>query len=482
MNPTETGARPSFDLVVCGGGVLGRAIALEAARSGRSVALIYPSAGDADSASLAAGAMIDTFGELSHHETADDFEAVHIAMGRRAQRVYPGWVDRLEREGGRSVFMRQGMFLVGNLAEEDHTMLRRIEAEMKAHDEPYERVDPRDVPGLSTNHRYRVFDALFMPSALSVDSGDLLSALRAAFLAQPSATLLDDAVERVERRGGRWMVSTRRGGPIEGEAVVVAAGAWTLRALGDETRRALDDVPELLCGKGISVLVRPTEPLATTIRTPNRCGACGLHAVPRRDGAVYLGASNGLHFDPDLARDQGIEIGRLADLIRPCSQEINTAFKNAALIAPRYGLRPIAADGQPLIGQTRLPGLYLATGTYRVGIHLAPVIAESIVAELDGRPLPVPHPFAPRGRAVQPGRSRITAVRGYLNHVLHEGATLYDRDVEMQNVLQTLFDMALFGEHGEERRELRRLLDSVSHLDEAIGEHIYHRLASRRAR
>jgi glycine/D-amino acid oxidase-like deaminating enzyme len=40
------------------------------------------------------------------------------------------------------------------------------------------------------------------------------------------------------------------------------------------------------------------------------------------------------------------------------------------------GLRPMSADGLPLLGRTALGGLFIATGQYRNGILFAPAIAQ----------------------------------------------------------------------------------------------------------
>ena len=75
------------------------------------------------------------------------------------------------------------------------------------------------------------------------------------------------------------------------------------------------------------------------------------------------------------------------------------------MLALFHGDRPVAADGRAVVGATDVPNLIAATGTYRNGILLAPLIGEAVVGELLGTAMPdsVPVAWSPRNR--QPTRS-----------------------------------------------------------------------------
>ena len=53
------------------------------------------------------------------------------------------------------------------------------------------------------------------------------------------------------------------------------------------------------------------------------------------------------------------------------------------------GLRPRSPDGLPLLGPTKVDGLWLAGGQFRNGILFAPAIAETIAAQLMGKAQPI---------------------------------------------------------------------------------------------
>ena len=117
------------------------------------------------------------------------------------------------------------------------------------------------------------------------------------------------------------------------------------------------------------------------------------YAAIKRSGLLYIGTSEeraGFDTTPSAAvRDRILAWGRrrLPLLAR------------AQLVAHTACLRPLSADGQPILGPVPgLSGAFLATGHGRKGLLLAPVtgrlLAEWIV---DGRPPDFdPAPFAPQ--------------------------------------------------------------------------------------
>jgi glycine/D-amino acid oxidase-like deaminating enzyme len=52
------------------------------------------------------------------------------------------------------------------------------------------------------------------------------------------------------------------------------------------------------------------------------------------------------------------------------------ALENWRIVEHWAGLRPGSPDGLPILGETSVEGLYVASGQYRNGILFAPAIAE----------------------------------------------------------------------------------------------------------
>ena len=105
-----------------------------------------------------------------------------------------------------------------------------------------------------------------------------------------------------------------------------------------------------------------------------------------------MGATNHLGFDHDAAG--GVQPGELHNLFDEVLHQINTDLRETRIEELRVGYRPIVSHGQPIIGPTRLPGLSVATGTYRDGVLLAPLAGAIVAAAILGEPGP-PHPFPP---------------------------------------------------------------------------------------
>ena len=112
----------------------------------------------------------------------------------------------------------------------------------------------------------------------------------------------------------------------------------------------------------------------SVIRTPNRAFACGLHCVPRGDGVLYLGATNIISERP---KQQAL-ISDVQFLLDCAVDQLNLDLHDAEIISIQVGNRPIPADGFPLIGECCIKGLWLATGTYRDGLHQSPLLARYI--------------------------------------------------------------------------------------------------------
>ncbi|MFB9542697.1 FAD-dependent oxidoreductase [Micromonospora sagamiensis] len=120
----------------------------------------------------------------------------------------------------------------------------------------------------------------------------------------------------------------------------------------------------------------------SVLRTPNRSFACGLHCVPRSDGSLYVGATNIISYEP---RKYAL-LSDLKFLIECAMDQLHTGLDDASLQKLQVGNRPIPADGFPLFG--RLDGtanVWMATGTYRDGLHQSPLLAQQMADMLGGR-------------------------------------------------------------------------------------------------
>ena len=178
-----------------------------------------------------------------------------------------------------------------------------------------------------------------------------------------------------------WTVRTS-GGSFEADRVVVAAGVWSRELLGPLGLRL-----PLEGAKGYSITFpangnRPRHPLYLT---EIKVGVSPFEGAVRLAGTLELA---GLNLDVDRRR-----VGAIA---RHAAAYLDTAGAERGAVE-WAGLRPIAADGLPVIGAVPgRPGLFVATGHHMLGVTLGPSTGEVLAPlVLQDRLLDVLKPLSP---------------------------------------------------------------------------------------
>ncbi|WP_329112675.1 FAD-dependent oxidoreductase [Streptomyces sp. NBC_01353] len=116
---------------------------------------------------------------------------------------------------------------------------------------------------------------------------------------------------------------------------------------------------------------------------------------------TYLGASAA----PVLHPGNAPTAGALRFLLDAGLGQLHDGLTGARIDRLHHGNRPVGLDGHPLLGNAGRPGLRVATGTHRDGLHASPLIAQEIAAEiLHGTPSPWPAPWQPGRKPIATGR------------------------------------------------------------------------------
>jgi glycine oxidase len=169
---------------------------------------------------------------------------------------------------------------------------------------------------------------------------------------------------------------------LDGDAVVMAAGAWTA-ALCASFGARLPVEPR----RGQMVALAHTPPVVShVVRSEN------VYLVPRPSGELLIGAT--------------VERVGFERAVTP--EGLGGLIAQAVALVPEIGRRPItrswcgfrpaAPDGLPVLGPSPdVVGLFVATGHYRNGILLAPITA-AVMADciVDGRIPDSITPFLPQ--------------------------------------------------------------------------------------
>lgn len=455
------------DVVVVGGGLVGSAIAHELIKAGLRVILVDVPGGRDESASLAAGAMLGAFAEVvAHKNTPRDKE--ETAFRVRSSEMYDDWLAGITGTSQGELRAARGTFVIANtFSRDDLKNLLAIERELQEYGAPYSTVEESDIPGYRPNQRYLPRKALWLPSEGFVDPHRVLNALDETLARNTAFTARTARARSLLITGGRVVgVTLDDDSVISSDVVVLAAGVGTQGLLEDISQEIRPAVPSLMPGKGTSLLLRTGESFPYVLRSPNRNFACGLHIVPREADVVYVGATNRTACCPGTS--PGASVEEVHDLLHQVVHEFNTSLDSAIIEGIRVGSRPICVDGYPLVGKTSCPGLLLATGTYRNGVLMAPLIARIIVAETLGVESGEKNPFSPVNRQVQADalESKELFSRGAEGIVSFipspHGNLPYKRSEEMVAFIDTLLKMALQsqGELEPLRREAQRLISS----------------------
>jgi glycine oxidase len=349
-------SRPDDTLIV-GGGLIGCALAAELALRGQRVTVLERGEPGGEASGAAAGML------TPQAEARED--SPFFAFALESRELYPAWSEVLRAETDLDVgFRRCGLLRCAFAEAGAAPFLDAYRWQTRAG----LRVDARPPEALAAGLGGRLSgelrDAVFFPDEAAVDP-PLLT--RAAWLS-------------AERRGVRVRTGvTARGFRIEGGVcrgvetddgvfragmIVDAAGAW---AAFDSSGR-------------VSIPVHPVRGQIVRLRLeghPLRTMVCSdeVYLVPRADGTVLLGST------VELAGFHKAVTAEAVERLIGAAIALMPALKDAPFLSAWSGLRPGTPDGLPLLGDSGVPGLVLATGHFRNGILLAPLTA-MVMADL----------------------------------------------------------------------------------------------------
>ena len=181
----------------------------------------------------------------------------------------------------------------------------------------------------------------------------------------------------VRRRGGAAVAGVEMDGEVvEGDAVVIALGPWSILAA------EWLPLPAVFGLKGHSLVFATGTKVPAEALFLECCEASGAvqnpELFPRADGTTYvcaISSESPLPIDPARVTP---DPGALERLQVMCS-ELSPALAAAKIVARQACYRPITRDGMPLIGPVAgVEGAYIATGHSVWGILNAPATGEAM--------------------------------------------------------------------------------------------------------
>ena len=229
-----------------------------------------------------------------------------------------------------------------------------------------------------------------------VHPGKFTTAMMQAAQSRGAELRVEKVTGIVRRKGGTGVAGVEIDGElVEGDAVVIAMGPWSVLAA------AWLPMPAVFGLKGHSLVFEtgtkiPPEALFLEYREAD--GAVqSPELFPRPDGTTYvcaISSESPLAVDPARVAPDAGAIERLEAM---CSR-LSPALAGAKILARQACYRPITSDGLPFIGPVAgVDDAYIATGHSVWGILNAPATGEAMAELLlDGAPRSVDlAPFDP---------------------------------------------------------------------------------------
>jgi glycine oxidase len=355
-----------MEVVVIGGGLAGASAALALAERGAAVNLLDAERPGSAATGASAGML------APQYESAGTGPLYRALVQSRA--AYPAFCSRIEELTGSGIGLRWAGMLVANTDLAEHDAAAAMLAWQHAEGQRGSVVDVPEAqrlqPGIATD----VHSWLWLPDEGQVDAQQLAGLLSDALTAAGVRVLSGRRVVEVRSAGGRVQgVELEDGRVLTADAVLLAAGAWSASVRGLPRRVHVRPVRGHILR--LAAGAAPIERLVTS--------HAARYLVPRNDGTLLAGSTM-----DETGFDRSIDDASLRS-IHDSAARLVPALAAARRVEHWADLRPISADGLPVIGaDPELPGLFYATGYGRNGILLAPLAGGTVANMMLGRAVP----------------------------------------------------------------------------------------------
>jgi glycine oxidase len=351
------------DVIVIGGGLMGCSVAYRLAKDGASVLVLERSIPGAEASSAAAGILgpsIESFGD-----------ALALQLGRRSRELHAELADELDELFGVDVgFRRCGVVKVA-FNEEELAQLAAHASSLEIHGVRCDRWSAEDLRYEEPAANPEALGALSVAEDAQVEPKKLLSAVALGAEREGVTFRSGSTVRALDIQGERVRGVQLADDSIGAGRVVVAAGSWTTLIPGLPL-----DSETIYPVRGQMIATHTRPPVFRRI-----VFGAGGYVVTRPDGRVLCGSTM-----ERVGFERGTTFGGMADVIDKATR-IAPVLRSATVEDHWSSFRPGTPDGLPLVGETQIAGLFIASGHYRNGILLAPLTAELIADAMAGKPI-----------------------------------------------------------------------------------------------
>jgi glycine oxidase len=352
------------DAIIIGGGIIGCSIALRLASEGLSLALIERDKIGCESSRAAAGMLCPQTEKLE--------PGAYFDLCLRSRSMYADFADRIKEISDIDPQYRDEGTIFVALDEKDAEESRLWTDWQKESGLSLERLTAGELRKLEPSVRDDAAGGVFIPGDHQIENRLLMDALSIAVRRAGVTALEGREVSSIIVGGDRATGVVCDGERMEAGTVIVAAGSWSGRLL-ENFLPQVKTIP----ARGQMIALRGDRLPMTRVLHSKRC-----YVIPRQDGRILIGAT------VEYAGFQKAVTAAGINTLLEAAIELAPELASFEIVETWCGLRPDTADHLPIIGESGIDNLLLATGHFRNGILLAPITAELIAEMILNRRVP----------------------------------------------------------------------------------------------
>lgn len=339
-----------MEVIIIGGGLIGLSIAFELIEREVNITVV-------EKDKIGKGASWVAGGMLAPQSEGLDGEFLNFCLESR--NLYEDFVKRIEEETGKDTGYWKCGILKLAFSEEEAEKIRQDVGRFKKLGLPAQWLDRKELEKEYKNLGDKVIGGALYKEDSQVDNRKLCSAL-ADYIKQNAKVLENTKVLKIDEKNGKFNKIITDKGELKAEAdlCILSAGAWSGKIL---------DIPVFpLKGEMLALDIEEDE--IDRVLYSSRA-----YLIPRSDfHRLVVGATE----ENVGFKDGNTAYGTLKLLKGSIDTLKNLAYKNIQELW--FGYRPATPDELPILGDSGIENLILATGHHRNGILLAPITAKII--------------------------------------------------------------------------------------------------------
>ena len=340
-------------ILIIGGGLIGLSCAYEFARKGFEVEVL--SKNRSESAGFVAAGMLATHAEGLENEL--------LNFGKYSQNLIPEWIKNIQKDSGIECGLKQCGIVVPFCSKKDLEKFPTIKNGQYLNRNDLD----QEIHGLHEKWKHGL---LFEQDGQIDNRRRLMRALERACAIhkvkfQEGTEIKEIIYEKNLFSGVRVLTATGDLNSIFCEKGLLCCGAWS--------NEIFSQVPiHPVKGQMLSIQ-GPINKLKRIIFGPH------TYLVPREDGLVIVGAT--------VEKEAKFNQGNTPEGIKKLQSGINELYPEAQTwphMEHWWGFRPATADLKPIIGNSSIKNLFIATGHYRNGVLFSAATSHLIFKMISG--------------------------------------------------------------------------------------------------